>query len=387
MVKNGIDVLSRNYRLISKKLHLGLIVNSSSVNARLIHTITIFQDAGYKISAIFAPEHGLWSSSQDQIKENGFFDRHTKTKVYSLYGKTKKPTRAMLEEVDAMVFDVQDIGSRYYTFIWTMALAMEACLEYKKPFIVLDRPNPIKGTAIEGAVLDAKFRSFVGLYPIPIRHGMTSGEVAVFLKKWYFIKLKLDVIKMQDWHRDMWYDDTGLPWVMPSPNMPTLDTAIVYPGMCLLEGTNLSEGRGTTRPFEIFGAPWIDPYRLKQVVDKEDLPGLFLRPLFFKPTFHKYQQENCGGLQIHVMDRNSFKPVLTCVAIIKAIRHFYPRRFSWRRPPYEDERRLLPFDILAGTDTLRNDIESDAPLGKIWARWQGQIRDFQKRRKPCLLYD
>ncbi len=386
MVKTGLDVILQKKDRELKDLRFGLIVNASSVDARLRDTVTILQDRRYKIICLFAPEHGLWGNSQDQIKEENFYDIYSSLRVFSLYGLTKKPTRPMLEIVDALIFDIQDVGSRYYTFIWTMALAMEAAEQYKKKFIVLDRPNPINGITLEGPVLNQKFRSFVGLFPIPVRHGMTTGELAILFKREFFSDLDLKVIKMRGWQRKMWFDETGLPWIMPSPNMPTLNTAIVYPGMCLLEGTNLSEARGTTRPFEIFGAPWLDPFRLGQELKRLNLPGVCFRPLFFKPTFHKYKNQNCGGLQIYVLDRNRFKPFLTALKILKLIKHRYRQKFAWRQPPYEDEEKLLPFDILAGNNVIRRRIESKKDLGDMERLWQKDLEFFKKKRKGCLLY-
>ena len=348
--------------------------------------MTVFGETGYTISALFAPEHGLWGASQDQVKEDGFLDQRTGLKVFSLYGRHKKPTRAMLKDVDAVVFDVQDIGTRFYTFVWTMVLAMQSCAASGRKFIVLDRPNPLNGRDLEGPVLDLAFRSFVGLYPVPIRHGLTAGELALFIRAKYLPKLDLSIIKMQGWRRSMWFDQTGLPWVMPSPNMPSLDTAAVYPGMCLFEGTNVSEGRGTTRPFEVFGAPWIDPYELEEVLRRYRPAGIFLRPLFFRPTFHKFKGQVCGGLQIHVTDRTRFKPVLTAVAILQAIRQLYPGKFAWLRPPYEDEKRRRPFDILTGTASLRHAIDRRTPLSTIERSWHALLQVFKKEAKRWLLY-
>ncbi len=386
VVKIGIDVLAEKRERQLKGLHLGLIVNGSSVNSFLKPTIFILQEKGYRITSLFAPEHGLWGAQQDQVKEVHGFDPATGLKFFSLYGRVKKPTPAMLARIDGLVFDIQDVGARYYTFIWTMALAMEACCEEKKVFIVLDRPNPINGIDLEGPMLDSRYRSFVGLYPIPIRHGMTAGEIALFIKENYLTRLELTVVKMSGWRRRMWYEETKLPWVMPSPNMPSVDTAVVYPGICLLEGTNISEGRGTTRPFEIFGAPWIDPYHLKAALEKEDLPGVIFRPLYFKPTFHKYKNRICGGLQIYVINRSQFKPVLTGLAILRTVRKLYPESFAWREPPYEDEKEKLPFDILVGNSSLRKSIEQSQSLAVIEGECRRGLKEFLKLRRKVLLY-
>ncbi len=386
MVRTGLEVATWQGQESLRRLRLGLIVNASSVTSRLQHTVTVLGETGFTIAALFAPEHGLWGASQDQIKEDGFLDRRTGLKVFSLYGRHKKPTRAMLKDVDAVVFDVQDIGTRFYTFVWTMTLAMESCAAHDRRFVVLDRPNPLNGRDLEGPVLEPAFRSFVGLHPIPIRHGLTAGELALFIKAKYLPRLDLAVIKMQGWRRSMWFDQTGLPWVMPSPNMPSLDTATVYPGMCLLEGTNISEGRGTTRPFEIFGAPWIDPDEIETALRQYRLAGVDFRPIFFRPTFHKFKGQVCGGLQLHITDRARFKPVLTAVAVLCAIRQGYPKKFAWLGPPYEDERRRRPFDILAGNAVLRRDIEKLTPLPAIERRWQAELGAFKKEAKRRLLY-
>ncbi len=288
--------------------------------------------------------------------------------------------------VDAMVVDIQDVGSRYYTFIWTMELCMGACLENEKSVVVLDRPNPLGGALPEGPVLDMSYASFVGQRPLPVRHGMTVGEIANYLKTEFYQSLDLHVVKMRGWKRKMWFDETGLPWVMPSPNMPTLDTAIVYPGMCLLEGTNLSEGRGTTRPFEIFGAPFVEADSLVGRLKDFKLPCVIFRPMYFQPTFQKHAGKLCGGAQIHVTDRNKFRPFKTGVAILKAICDLYPEQFKWKEPPYEYETEKMPIDILAGTDRLRNEIEKGSGLNMMEEWWQEELKTFLKIRRRYLLY-
>jgi uncharacterized protein YbbC (DUF1343 family) len=292
----------------------------------------------------------------------------------------------MLRDIDVMVIDLQDIGSRYYTFIWTMALVMKSCRDNGKAVVVLDRPNPIGGRLTEGPVLDPDYRSFVGLYPLPVRHGMTFGETALCLKA-YNPGLELFVISMEGWKRRMWFENTGLPWVLPSPNLPAVETAAVYPGMCLLEGTNLSEGRGTTRPFEIFGAPFINPDILIKKLSGFKLPGVLFRPLSFLPTFQKHAGTVCGGAQVHITERERFRPFKTGVAIIKAVFELYGKDFSWKKPPYEYEENLLPFDILAGTDRVRSDIEKGISLKEMESWWDTELRTFNKAiRKSCLLY-
>jgi uncharacterized protein YbbC (DUF1343 family) len=263
---------------------------------------------------------------------------------------------------------------------------MEAARECGKRFIVLDRPNPIGGVKIEGNVLEPAFQSFVGMFPIPMRHGMTVGELALMFNRHFGIGCELDVVKMDGWRRSMWYEDTGLPWVLPSPNIPTIDTTVVYPGSVIFEGTNVSEGRGTTRPFEILGAPYIDPDELIAELKKEQLPGIVFRPLHFQPTFHKHSGKVCGGIQIHVTDRGLFKPVITGVAVIGAIHRLYPENLEWNQPPYEYVYDKLPFDVINGSSRLREQIEAGTPVPQIEESWREDVNEFVERRKEYLSY-
>jgi uncharacterized protein YbbC (DUF1343 family) len=364
-------------------------VHPASINSRLAHSSELFlKSKKCRLTALFGPQHGMHGETQDNMVEwEGFRDPSTGLPVYSLYGKTRKPAPGMLKNLDVLVIDLQDVGARYYTFIWTMALAMEACLEENRAVVVLDRPNPITGRITEGPVLNPYYSSFVGLRSLPVRHGMTIGEIALYLKESFYPDLELHIIKMQGWKRAMWFDETCLPWVFPSPNMPALETAIVYPGMCLLEATNLSEGRGTTRPFEIFGAPFIQPDRLIMRLKESKLPGVFFRQLHFLPTFQKYAGTICGGVQIHVTDRTRFKPFRTAAAILKAVKGLYPADFSWNPPPYEYEQELLPIDILAGSDRFRKDIEEEVEPVVMEAWWDEELRDFNRKiRRKYLLY-
>ncbi len=384
----GLEVIKNENFSRLKGRTIGLVVNPASLDSGLISTVDIFLTAdGVKVEALFGPQHGIRGETQDNMIEwEGFRDKKTGLSIYSLYGTTRAPLREMMEGIDCLVIDLPDVGARYYTFVWTLALCLRACKKYGKACVVLDRPNPINGVAMEGPVLDPRFSSFVGLYPLPIRPGMTMGEIALYLNREFKIECDLSVVPLEGWQREMWFDETSLPWVMPSPNMPTLDTAIVYPGMCLLEGTNISEGRGTTRPFEIFGKPGVDPDELVKKLTGEALPGVRFRPLYFQPTFQKYQGESCGGAQIHVTDRNSFLPVLTGVAVIRTIYHLHSESFSWKQPPYEYEAEKLPIDILAGTDELRSQIEHGCSLEEIARSWQKKLDLFREARKPYLLY-
>jgi len=385
----GLDLFETKWPKELKGAGAGLLLHPASVNKKLEHAADLFlKTKNCKVKALFGPQHGILGETQDNMIEwQGFKDKKTGLPVYSLYGQTRKPEPAMLKDIDLLVIDMQDVGSRYYTFIWTMELCMQACAELGKAVVILDRPNPIGGKHTEGNILDSAYRSFVGLRPLTVRHGMTIGEIGNYLKNEFYPELDLHVIKMQGWKRNMLFGETGLPWVMPSPNMPTLDTAIVYPGMCLLEATNISEGRGTTRPFEIFGAPFIAPDALVKRLNSFKLPGVIFRPMSFEPTFQKHAGKLCGGAQIHVTNRNMYKPFKTGVAILKAVHDLYPRKFRWNSPPYEYEKKKKPIDILAGGDGLRKNIDSGRTLQHMEEWWKARCSEFNRKiRKKYLLY-
>lgn len=383
------DLFERHWPRSLKGARVGLVVHPASVNSRMEHATGLFvKSRKCRVAAFFGPQHGIYGQTQDNMVQwKGFRDMKTALPVYSLYGAQRKPTRAMLREVDAMVIDLQDVGSRYYTFIWTMDLCMQACAEEGKSVVVLDRPNPIGGAMTEGTVLNPEYSSFVGQRPLPIRHGMTIGEVGLYLRDSFHPPLDFHVVALQGWRRSLWFDACGLPWVLPSPNMPTPETAAVYPGMCLLEGTLLSEGRGTTRPFEIFGAPFIESERLVGRLRQFNLPGVFFRPLYFEPTFQKHARTLCGGAQIHVTRRERFLPFKTGVAVLKAVRELYPEEPLWKDPPYEYESVKLPIDILAGTARLREEVDRGVDLDQMEQWWKEQCLDFHRAtRKRFLLY-
>ncbi|HSG50260.1 MAG TPA: DUF1343 domain-containing protein, partial [Longimicrobiales bacterium] len=324
---------------------------------------------------------------QDNMIESAHYaDPRTGLPVHSLYSDVRKPTLEMLEGLDVVLFDLQDVGVRVYTFIWTMALAMEACAEAGVRFVVLDRPNPVGGEVLEGPVLRPGFESFVGLHPIPLRHGLTTGELARWLNQARGIGCELEVVAMDGWRREMYWDDTGLPFVLPSPNLPTPDSCVVYPGMVLVEGTNLSEGRGTTRPFELVGAPYLDPYALVEAVAAEDIPGAALRPCFFEPTFQKHAGVMCGGVQIHVTERRAFRPVRTAVALFRAMKDQAPDGFGWRPPPYEYEERLMPIDILWGHEGLRTGVDGGGSVDRILEGVDEACTRFSARCAPFRIY-
>jgi uncharacterized protein YbbC (DUF1343 family) len=321
------------------------------------------------------------------IEWEGYTDPQLGIPVYSLYGETRSPLPEMLSGLDIVVVDLQDVGARPYTYIWTALLMMRACASAGLDMIVLDRPNPIGGTAVEGPLLEEGYESFVGLWPLPMRHGMTIGEILLAINSADPVQCSLEIVRMDGWKRDMLYPDTGLPWVMPSPNIPTPDTALVYPGMVMLEGTNISEGRGTTRPFELTGAPWIDPMELTFALESAGVPGAAFRPAVFRPTFDKYSGDDCGGVQIHVTDKSSFRPVLCAIAVIKAASDLYPESFAWLDPPYEYETEKPPIDILYGGPGLRESIAEGTAAADIASGWKERLTPSLKSRTGWLLYD
>ena len=331
---------------------IGALLHPASVSASLEHAATILErhdGSLFRLRALFGPQHGYLGQTQDNMVEWQSYEHpRLGIPVFSLYGEYRKPTASMLENLDALLIDLQDVGARYYTFIWTMFLCLRACEKNGIPVVVLDRPNPINGIATEGPTLDPAYRSFVGLHPLPVRHGKTIGELAELFRDEVFPHCSLTVLPMKGWKREMWFDETGLPWVMPSPNMPTLETATVYPGMCLLEGTNISEGRGTTRPFELFGAPFIDAEFFARELNQLQLPGAHFRAAWFQPAFQKFAGEMCAGAQLHVTDRDRFMPYRTGLEIIRTIRRIYGEFFEWKQPPYEYEFKRLPIEILLG---------------------------------------
>ena len=386
--ESGLEVFLEEHLTLTQGKRVGAVVNPTSVDSRMRSLVSLFQQhPRIHLSAIFGPQHGVGGETQDNMVEwDDYRDSVTGLPVYSLYSSTREPSEGMLAEVDTVVFDLQDVGARYYTFIHTMVLVMKACARFQKSFIVLDRPNPINGIDVEGPVLEAGFASFVGLYPLAIRHGMTIGELALYLNQEFAIGCDLEVVKMRGWKRDMFFPETQLPWILPSPNIPTLESAMVYPGMCLLEGTNVSEGRGTTRPFELSGAPWVDPDELVEHLSGFDVPGVSFRAVRFVPTFHKWSGQLLGGVQIHIHDRRIFRPFRTGLILVMAYRQLGNGRFEWKAPPYEYEHHRLPFDILCGTDRIRKQIEASVELPELTDSWAKSLEDFRQVRQRYLLY-
>ena len=351
-VELPLDHLAELWPMKLRGARVGALFHPASISAKFEHASRILERHNgdlFRLSAFFGPQHGFLGQTQDNMVEWKTYEHpRLHIPVYSLYGEHRAPTAEMLKDLDVLLVDLQDVGARYYTFIWTMYLCMRACEKARIEVVVLDRPNPINGVTSEGPLFDPNYKSFVGLHPIPVRHGKTIAELALQFRDEVFPECGLSILPMKNWERQMWFDQTGLSWVMPSPNMPTLDTATVYPGMCLLEGTNISEGRGTTRPFEIFGAPFVKAESLCRELNVSRLPGVFFRENYFQPTFHKFAGELCSGAQLHVTDRNAFHPFQTGVEIIRTLRKLYPKQFAWKQPPYEYEHEKLPIEILLG---------------------------------------
>jgi uncharacterized protein YbbC (DUF1343 family) len=388
VVSLGIDRLLESERELIAGRRLGLVCNPASIDASFSHSASrLAANEGWTLAALFGPQHGFRSNLQDNMIETPHdHDARRRLPVYSLYSETREPTEAMLRDVDVLVIDLQDVGTRVYTYIYTMANCMRAAARHGVRVVVCDRPNPIGGEAVEGSLLQEQWTSFVGQFPIPLRHGMTIGELARMFNDHFGIGCALDVVTLDGWRRDMYFDDTGLPWIIPSPNLPTLDSAIVYPGTVLFEGTQISEGRGTTRTFELIGAPWIDGEQLADAMNARRLPGVHFRPVFFEPTFHKHASQTCGGCQIHVLDRQSFKPVRTAVELVAEFWREDPKRFAWKEPPYEYEHHKQPIDVLFGSDRLRTAVEAGGDVAPLIASWRADEETFRQQRQPFLLY-
>ena len=386
LVQLGSDRLLRSSRLKGRRV--GIVSNPASVGPWFAHIVDrVAALPGVTIVALFGPQHGFRADVQDNMIETAHArDARRQIPVYSLYSETREPTAAMLAGIDLLVIDLQDAGARIYTFIYTMANCLRAAARHGVEVIVCDRPNPIGGDSVEGPMLLPGFESFVGQFPIAMRHGMTMGELARLFNEEFGIGASLEVAAMEGWQREMHFDDTGLPWVMPSPNMPTLDTAVVYPGAVLFEGTTISEGRGTTRPFETLGAPWIDAEAFASRMNGLGLGGAHFRPVVFEPAFQKHAGLPCGGCQVHVTNRAAFRPVLAGVSLMSEFRRADPERFAWRTPPYEYEHEKMPIDILAGSSELRERIEAGAAGREIAASWEPSVAEFLDIRRRYLMY-
>ena len=380
----GLEVLLGGRRGLVRGARVGLITNPTGVDQRLRSTVDLLRgDAEVKLVALYGPEHGVRGSAQAGAYLPPYVDERTGLPVHSLYGGTRKPTPEMLADVDVLLFDMQDVGARPYTYVTTLALALQAVGERGLPLIVLDRPNPLGGVEVQGPVLEPSYASFVGLYPLPLRHGLTVGELALFFNEASGLKADLTVVPMDGWGRAMYYDATPLQWVPPSPNLPTLTAALVYPGTVLLEGTNLSEGRGTAKPFELVGAPFINGDELAASLAASSLPGVMFRAASFTPTFSKHGGEPCHGVQLYVTDRQTYKPVETGLAVVKAVRDLYPGAFSFLSP--EDGGPPF-FDLLVGNGWVREGLLEGTAVAPLAQRWGPGLRRFKKQREPYLLY-
>ncbi len=387
MVETGCDIILRESCASLAGKRVGLLANPASVARSLSPTLDVLLGCGVKVARIFGPQHGVYGDTQaNMIEWEGFTDPASGIPVHSLYGARRSPEHGELDGLDGVVIDLPDVGARPYTYLWTSLLMMRACAAAGIEVVVLDRPNPIGGDAVEGALLDERFTSFVGLFPLPMRHGLTIGEALAMMNVREGEACSLRVVPMRGWNRRMHFDETGQPWVLPSPNMPAPDTALVYPGAVLLEGTNLSEGRGTTKPFEIVGAPWIEPRAFAAELESFGLGGVAFRPLHFTPAWDKHANELCGGVQIHVTDRREFRPVRCGAAIVAAAAKLHRDRFRWSDPPYEYEREKPPIDIISGSAALRETIEAGADLRRLFDGWRADEERFVADRARYLLY-
>ena len=388
-VQTGLErLVAKPGKWISQE-RIGLLCNPASVDSRLDHArLVINQRFPQQLKALYSPQHGFFAEKQDNMIESADLqDSVLQIPVYSLYGKSRKPDARMFAPIDVLLVDLQDVGTRVYTFIYTLSYCLEAAREYGVRVIVLDRPNPINGRTVEGNCLTADCASFVGRYAIPMRHGLTIGELAHLFNDHFAIGCDLEVVAMKGWQRDMRFGDTGLPWVAPSPNLPTPDSTLVYPGQVLLEGTNLSEGRGTTQPFELFGAPYIDVQKMQSALSNAPLPGAILRPAVFEPTSNKWQAVPCNGFQIHVTDPARFRPFATSLHLLRAVIANHPDQFEWKSPPYEYEFERMPIDLIIGDRDIRRRLESLEPVEAIEAGWQPALNRFQALSKEFRLYE
>ena len=388
MVRLGLErLLDGPDRKLIAGQRIGLVCNPASIDSRIVHASERLASGDWTLTALFGPQHGFNSDLQENMIESPHGqDAKRRVPVHSLYSETREPTGEMLADIDVLVIDLQDVGTRIYTYIYTMANCLRAARRHGVRVVVCDRPNPVNGEDIEGAALDPAYASFVGQFPIPMRHGLTIGEAARLFNDHFGINAAVDVVPMDGWKRSMYFNETGLPWVLPSPNIPTLDSAIVYPGGVLFEGTLLSEGRGTTRPFEIIGAPWIDGDRFSAEMNRRKLPGVYFRPVFFEPTFHKGAQQTCGGCQVHVTDRAAYRSMRVAVDMLEEFRKEAPGQAIWRDPPYEYETVKPPIDILYGSDRLRRGIDAGDSADSIVADWPKDEAAFRELRQKYLLY-
>lgn len=388
MITLGIERLLENPPAALRGKRLGLLCNQASTDRHFRHSRDLVQERfGAQLTCLFSPQHGFYAEKQDNMIESGHMvDPGSGLPLFSLYGDVRKPTAAMLEHCDLLLVDLVDVGTRVYTFLYTLGYCLEAAAEQGKEVVVLDRPNPLGGLALEGNLLREDCRSFVGLYPIPMRHGMTLGELALLIKHRFVPDCRLSVIAMAGWRREMLFAGTGLPWVFPSPNMPSPQTALVYPGQVIWEATNISEGRGTTMPFELFGAPFCRHEQITAAITGVDLPGCLLRPLVFEPVAGKWAGQPCVGFQLHVTDPAAFRPYRTTLALLQAIARLYPADFALKPPPYEYEFERPPINLVLGDGALWSRLAAGEPVMELEAEWRQELVDFDRRRQDYLLY-
>lgn len=390
-MRTGLERLLDDPRSVLGRARVGLVANATAVDAHLRHAIDLLHaHPDVRLVRLFGPEHGIRGAAQDMVGVGAGRDPVTGLPEVSLYGETfdsLSPSEEQLADVDILLFDVQDVGARYYTYAATMALCMQAAGRAGTRMVVLDRPNPIGGTQVEGGGLEPGLENFCALYPVPQRHAMTVGELARLYNTSFAVGCDLEVVACEGWHRSRYFEETGLPWVLPSPNMPTVDTAVVYPGMCLIEGTNLSEGRGTTRPFELVGAPFVDGRALAEELERLGLPGLRVRPCTIEPMFHKHARRSCGAVQLHVTDRREFDSYRTGLAVLVAARELWPDDFAWRTEAYEFRDDVPAIDLLTGKPSVRAAIDDGADLDAVAGLAAGGTETYDAGRDAALLYD
>jgi uncharacterized protein YbbC (DUF1343 family) len=388
-VHTGLDRFRKGLWKTLKGCRVGLLANQASLDSRFDTAKAVI--AGRlpgQVKALFGPQHGYGGEDQDNMVETGHaFDNELKIPVFSLYAEKREPLPHMLEGLDILIIDLQDVGTRVYTFASTMLLCLKTAAKVGKKVVILDRPNPLGGEVLEGNLLQPELFSFVGPYSFPMRHGLTMGEMAHVFNDVFNLSCDLEVIPMDGWRRSMLWGETGLRWVMPSPNMPLAETAHVYPGQVVLEGTNLSEGRGTCRPFEIFGAPYLDTDATKRALQPQATAGCVLQDFSFRPTFQKWEGEVCKGFMLHITDHRTYKPFSTSISLLQAVMRIHPERFQWKAPPYEYDYKRKPIDLIVGNTSLRKDLESGAPVSQINSAWANDVDSFREWRKPYLLYD
>ncbi len=387
-VLTGLELLPDSGIISDTSERLGLLANPASVNRNFNHAKDIIHKLyPGQLTALFSPQHGLFAEKQDNMIESDHMnDPELGIPVFSLYHNERKPTAEMMATIDTLIIDIQDVGTRVYTFIYTMSYCMEAAAENGKRIVIFDRPNPVGGEIVEGNVLSPEFSSFVGRYPLPMRHGLTIGELARLFNDHFNIGCDLKVVKMQNWHRSMLFNNTGLPWVLPSPNLPTAESSYVYPGQVVFEGTNISEGRGTTKPFELFGAPFADIDQILEYIDQEHLKGSHIRPACFEPTSNKWQGEPCAGFQIHITNIDKFRPYITSLALLQAFIATGKSGFQWKLPPYEYEFEKLPIDLIIGNRNIRERIENLEPLNEIEKSWQIELENYINIKQKYHIY-